>query len=201
MVSFFSIPLIAEMPYVLSLWLKNVPENTTLFCRLVLFSSLISQLTYGLQSGIQAVGRIKNYQIILGISRLLILPLTFVLLKIGQPVHIAVSSFIFVEIINLLVRLHFSVKLPGVKIKNLLIDVFLRFIFPFLLVCLILLFPLNFIQSGFMRLIITILSSSFSLLILSKLMILDKNEYQQIKNILINFIDICRKSIRGRIKK
>ena len=60
----FSIPLIIEMPYILNLWLKEVPEYTIVFCRLILFITLLSMLTQGLSVSIEATGKIKWLQVI-----------------------------------------------------------------------------------------------------------------------------------------
>ena len=54
LISFFSIPIIIKLPYILELWLKNVPDYTVIFCRIILFATIISQSTLGLQSGIYA---------------------------------------------------------------------------------------------------------------------------------------------------
>ena len=42
----FALPLILEMPYVLKLWLKNVPEYAVLFTILALLDALIDTISY-----------------------------------------------------------------------------------------------------------------------------------------------------------
>lgn len=59
--STFSIFFIAEMPQILNLWLKNVPEWTALFCQLQLFRVILELLTRGVHMSIMAQGNIKCY--------------------------------------------------------------------------------------------------------------------------------------------
>ena len=58
----FYIPVIIEMPYIFSLWLKDVPEYAVIFCRLLLIRNLIEQLFLTLSASIAAVGNIKKFQ-------------------------------------------------------------------------------------------------------------------------------------------
>jgi Na+-driven multidrug efflux pump len=191
LLAFFSIPLIVEMPYVLKIWLKNVPEYLVLFCRLILASVLIAQLTYGLQSGIQAVGKIRNYQTMLGVVKILVLPAVYMLLKMGMPVYMAVVSFVFVETVNLIFRLHFAGKILKINITDFLIKVFSKLVFSFLSVYLLLQGILYFCrEESFVRLLITVVCSSLALTAMLKWVILSREEYRQIKNELICF---CRK--------
>ena len=70
-ISFFllfiiSMPLMTNMEYILRLWLKNVPEYTVMFAKLALIDALIMSLTDPISTGIQAIGKLKWYQIIVG---------------------------------------------------------------------------------------------------------------------------------------
>jgi O-antigen/teichoic acid export membrane protein len=189
LLAFFSIPLLVEMPYVLKIWLKNVPEYTVLFCRLILASALISQLTYGLQSGIQAVGKIRNYQTILGTVKILVLFAAYVLLKMGMPVYVAVVSFVFVETVNLIFRLYFAGEVLKINITDFLIKVFSKLVFSFLSVYLLLQGMLYFFgEESFLRLLIMVVCSSLALVAMMKRVILNKEEYRQVKDILVGFI-------------
>ena len=62
----FALPLILEMPYVLKLWLKNVPEYAVLFTILALIDALIDTISYPLMAAAQATGKIKLYQAVVG---------------------------------------------------------------------------------------------------------------------------------------
>jgi hypothetical protein len=57
------IPVIIEMPLVLNIWLKNVPDNSIFFCRLLLIKNLVEQSYSTLSTSIGAVGHIKYLQL------------------------------------------------------------------------------------------------------------------------------------------
>lgn len=75
-------PLMLEMDFVLDIWLKKVPEHTTLFTRLILINALIDSLAAPFYTSIQATGHVKWYQIGAGGSLILIIPISYVLLKL-----------------------------------------------------------------------------------------------------------------------
>jgi Na+-driven multidrug efflux pump len=188
LLAFFSIPVLIEMPYILQLWLKNVPENTVLFCRIILICSLLSQTTGALQSGILAIGKIKKYQTAIGISKLLVLPVGFCVLKMGAPIYAAVFSFVIVEIINTIIRLQIAGKLMEFNRKHFLNHVVFRLLLSFMLAGTISASVFIFMPESFVRLIVVIVVSSISLLLLLKLLILDKDEYRQITDVLLKNI-------------
>lgn len=72
-----AIPFIFNSRYVFSLWLGSFPEFTCIFTILVLVDSLIGSITEPLLTGVQATGKVKIYQIIIGGLNLLNLPLSF----------------------------------------------------------------------------------------------------------------------------
>ena len=76
-----AIPLFLEMPYILKVWLNDVPEFSVQFCRLILMVALIQQLSSGMQLAIQANGKISLYQITISIALLLNIPVAWILLK------------------------------------------------------------------------------------------------------------------------
>lgn len=83
--SFFVIPFFLETPYLLSLWLKNVPEWAVLFCRLQLVVSLLGHQGETLIAAINADGRIKGCSIGVSILYLSSILLTIFFFVIGLP--------------------------------------------------------------------------------------------------------------------
>lgn len=113
-----AIPCIFEMPAVLNFWLKEVPEYTVIFCILFLIATLANQLTIGLQSAIQATGKIKVYQAIVGSLLLLNLPVSYILLRNEFPVYSVLMSFICIELFACIIRMFFLKKLAGLSIME-----------------------------------------------------------------------------------
>lgn len=124
-IALFAIPLIMEMPYVLKLWLKDVPEYTLRLSQLILVLAIVYQFSVGLMSSIQAVGKIKNYFIVMSILILSNLPICYLILKLGLPLHFCIVTFIVIEFISLITRLLMSRRLVGIGIFDFIKKVFL----------------------------------------------------------------------------
>lgn len=104
----FSLPLIFEIPLVLNLWLKEVPEYTILFTRLVIINALIDSLAHPLMSAVQATGNIRNYQLITGGVLILTLPIAYFFLKIGCPPQVTMYVSIAISIVAQIIRIVFA---------------------------------------------------------------------------------------------
>lgn len=64
MIAVFSIPLIIEMPYVLKLWVKNVPDYAVIITQLVMARFTLEQVAQLLATAISAVGSIKALNVV-----------------------------------------------------------------------------------------------------------------------------------------
>lgn len=109
-------PLLINIDYILSLWLKNVPQYVNGFVILILIDSLCSTL-YGnpLMTSLSATGKIKKYQIVVSICILMALPISYVILKEGgNPYSIFYSLIIITNIAGVL-RFHFCNKQIGFR--------------------------------------------------------------------------------------
>jgi O-antigen/teichoic acid export membrane protein len=133
LVSMIVIPIIFEMPVILKLWLKNVPEYTVAFCSLALIGMIILQLTVGLKSAIQASGKIRNYQIITGIISIFNLPIAYILLKMNFDAYSVLISFVGIELLNTVVKLVLAKNILGISIRIYCKKVFMKGITPVLL--------------------------------------------------------------------
>jgi O-antigen/teichoic acid export membrane protein len=96
---FWGIPLFAEIETVLSLWLKNPPEHTAVFCRIVLLIFVSDQLSSGYGTTVLALGKLARYQIIICSIHLSTLPLAYVLLKLGFNQNWVLLSSLFTMVV------------------------------------------------------------------------------------------------------
>ncbi len=92
-----SLPLLMEMPFVLKLWLSDVPDYADSFASLMLLFGLSESLSIPLQFVNQATGRIKVYQLIVGGMQMLNFPLAYLLLRFGASPD---SVFVLVIVIS-----------------------------------------------------------------------------------------------------
>jgi O-antigen/teichoic acid export membrane protein len=95
--AFIAIPCIAEMPKILKLWLKIVPNNTVIFCSICLCIALVQQLFVGLYSAFQALGDLKKYVLICEGIIILNLPIGYFLIWFGLPTYSILVSLMILE--------------------------------------------------------------------------------------------------------
>lgn len=118
LVSFISIPLIIEMPYILHLWLTTPPKGVIMLTQLILCLAILSQLSLGLMSYIQAIGKVKIYFMIISILLLCNLPISYILFRNGFAIHYCIISFMLTEVISFVFRLVYAKKIGGLNIAS-----------------------------------------------------------------------------------
>ena len=160
LIGFIGIPLFLEMEYVLGLWLKEVPEYTVVFTRLTIIQGLIQAIDAPLGMGIHAYGRMKLLNITTSIVYMLVLPICYLLIKLGiQPQTVYVIIISFYPIV-LLINLYILNKYTGFNI--------FRYLFGTVVVSLLIIaltavtsgvISINLMSPGFMRLCFTALVS------------------------------------------
>ncbi len=115
MLSLFAVPLIVALPEVMSLWLVEVPEYSVIFIRWTLIYLLFDSLSRFLITAVSAYGKIKIYQIVVGGTKLLTLPLVYFWLLLGGSPVSGILANIIIEIICLIQRLYFNSKYNGLS--------------------------------------------------------------------------------------
>ena len=103
-----SIPIILNINYILKLWLGNaVPDHTAGFVVLVIITNFMNNLNAPLSNVVYATGQMRNYELTFSTINLLIIPISFFVLKFGAPAEAAfvvyLTMTIFVQIGCLLV--------------------------------------------------------------------------------------------------
>lgn len=94
---FLSLPILIETESILYYWLGNYPEHTAWFVRLIFMVLMVEVVANPLTVGAQANGHIKKYQIIVGTILLMIVPLSYIALKMGySPEAVFVVHLIIV---------------------------------------------------------------------------------------------------------
>ena len=104
-------PLLFNLDAVLRIWLFEPPQNTSLFSSLFVINGLIWTLSAGFDSCIQATGNIKENQIGYCIINLSILPVTYVLFKIGFPPYTNLVVMIILTLVTLLFQCYIMNKI------------------------------------------------------------------------------------------
>ncbi|GAB1375256.1 oligosaccharide flippase family protein [Lactococcus petauri] len=159
----FSLPLILETKIILELWLTTVPDHAILFCRLALINSLVVSFDGSFLTVFQAYDRVKENQILSGVTYLMILPVSyFCLQKFPLPeivFYLQILSSFFVAFV---IKLGLMIKIVGITVpyylKNLIIPTFKVTVISLLM-------PLGvyyYFEAGFWRFVLICLISLIS---------------------------------------
>ena len=129
----FILPVFIETNFILSLWLKTVPEHTIIFVRIILLTTLFDVISNPLLISAQATGNIKKLNVILSLVRLTILPLSYVLLKFDYPPEAVFILHMCNSLLCLIASLFLTKPLINLSIKSYLKKVVLKIILVTLL--------------------------------------------------------------------
>ena len=78
-ISFFFIPIIVEMPFLIQFWLGFLPPFLVVFCRIFLLDTVFGLINHILKIGISAQGNIKMISFVSGTLKFLCLPIIGIL--------------------------------------------------------------------------------------------------------------------------
>lgn len=178
------IPLLLETDFILSLWLKDVPDDAVLFFQLTMLCIIVDLPGRSIEVLAKATGNIRNYYIKTGLVAGLVFPITYVLFELRFPsytaylVYAVVYVFLFaVRVLVMHIQVVFPVRVFIIQvIVRVLLVAFLSFI-PSLVVRLI-------VQDGFIRLLLIIIVNILSLLLCT--LYIGMTKYERLK--IISFI-------------
>ena len=113
-----SVPIMMNIDYILNVWLEEVPEYSSIFCKLLIWYSYFEALGMPLVMAIMATGRNKYYQIVVSLAISLNLLLTWLFLHFGCSPEWIFYVKIVLSFLVIYVRILFADKQAGVKPKE-----------------------------------------------------------------------------------
>lgn len=166
----FAIPIMLETEYVLTLWLRTVPDHTVTFLRLTIVGSMLNMLGGTGLTACMATGNIKRYSIWISSVGVLVFPLTWFAFKYGFPVESTYIIFIMVYIGVTVVRLYIMKGLlhfpPVLFVRKVVIPILIvtpvAIILPFIIAT-------SFEQSFwrlFLTVVVSLISSSITIFLI-----------------------------------
>lgn len=122
------IPLSVEMPNLLSIWLGSEQVNlyTVPLCQCMMFSLMIDQATYGLHAVMQAVGRIRNYTLLMYTPKILLLFVMWGVFENGYGIRGVLIAYMSVEALVALMRIPYVKMAVGLNVGEYLRDTIVR---------------------------------------------------------------------------
>ena len=122
---FISLPVLIETEFLLTLWLKTVPENAVVFTQLMICISLIFTTANPCAIANQATGKVKVYQMVEGSILLTILPISYMVLKQGSPAYSVFIVHFCVESVAQFTRMCMLRKLINLPLRQYFRNIYL----------------------------------------------------------------------------
>ena len=184
---FFTIPIIAEVRYILKLWLGVVPEHTDLICVLTLLWNLCVCLGITNSYAVDATGKVKKFSFVAGIIYLMTIPISYIAYFFHYPYWI---PFVYNVLANLVTPFisgsTLKKEIIGYSYKKVLIPDMIRAICA-AFVALVITCSLHlFLPESLLRFFLTVALSFSITLLLSYFIILPKNVSEKIWKYIIN---------------
>lgn len=101
----FALPTIVSCPLILRLWLVNIPDHTINFLRMTMLILLVNSLSTPVMTAVNATGRIRKYQVIIGSIQLMIVPVSYFILRMGANAESVFVVYLFITILAQISRL------------------------------------------------------------------------------------------------
>lgn len=163
LLAIFAIPVIFEIDEILLAWLGKIPESASLFCQIFLISAVVDQITTGMNVANQALGKIRNYTLLIYTTKLFTIPAVWLALNQGYSLVVVMMVYLVFEFVTTFMRLPYIVKTTGLKTEDYIKKVLLPLIAPTLVasgICyamtMLPAFPLRFILTGMVCVVTTI---------------------------------------------
>lgn len=179
LVSIIALPIILDTHYLLSLWLKQVPEHSLLFTQLVLVESMIMGANGATVAPALATGKIKWFEIVTSGVSCLIFPVAYFSLYFGNIPESTVIISIILVAVTIFVQAYMlkrMMQFPFIKYSLMILKIILVTLFVWYVM-----YKVLDVSGSFMSLLINIFCSFFLLLIFYYLIVLSSLERSLIK--------------------
>lgn len=124
---FLALPVLMQTEYILNLWLVEVPDNTIVFCQIIIVHALIMSLNRPYVMAIHATGHMKQTNVTAGVILILVLPISYILLDNGFSIITPLIIYMIATIFCFIIELYYLKKWINVSIislfKNTLVPV------------------------------------------------------------------------------
>lgn len=141
---FIAFPIYCQLPFILKLWLGEVPKYTLLFTQITIILNLIGGLGRGIPALVQATGKVKWFQIASALIQFSSLPIVLLLYNNGAPPEAMLVVFCVIGFIGAIAQLSLLRAIICFDVKSMVMTSYVR-----ALVVLIALLPALYVANKF----------------------------------------------------
>lgn len=172
----FALPLALELPEILRLWLKHPPEVAVGLCWSILAMVVVDKTAVGHMLAVNANGRVARYQMVLGTTLILTLPLAWLFVALGWGIYAVGWAMVLTMMGCAWGRVWFARKLVGMSARYWLFHIFLPLVLLIVLSGGVGLLPQLFLGPSFWRVCLTTAMTEAVMLPTAWFLLLDREE-------------------------
>ena len=172
----FALPLALELPEILRLWLKHPPEAAVGLCWSILAMVVVDKTAVGHMLAVNANGRMAKYQMVLGTTLILTLPLAWLFVALGWGLYAVGWAMVLTMMGCAWGRVWFARKLVGMSARYWLFHIFLPLVLLTVLSGSVGLLPQLFLAPSFGRVCLTTAVTEAVMLPTAWFLLLDREE-------------------------
>lgn len=183
------IPVFITLPFLLKLWLSDVPSYTIGFCKILLLSLIINQSTVGLCMYLDATGNVKKINLYTGISLFSFTMLAYMLGYVAKSPLIVSSLLIINDVFISILRIRLGCRQGLISYKE-----FLEIVFSLFLVCILTYIPASLVwhllDTDFLSLLLIVIISVIVFITVTYVIALNNQERTLIKSYINKLVKV-----------
>ena len=117
---YFSVafPIMINIRFILDIWLVNPPKMADTFLCLIIGYVIFDTFSTPLWTAVHATGKLKVHQLLMGSIKVLNIPISYILLKMGFPIYTILVVYVSLNIVCSIVRIIYLRTLINLDIAN-----------------------------------------------------------------------------------
>lgn len=124
LIMLISLPIIIEAPYIVNLWLGQLPDYVVPFTRLIIAISAVDAMATPFMTAAHATGHIRLYQSSVGTMTILNVPVSYIFLILGYSPLVVFYISLIISVICLFMRLWIVRRLMEFPVMGYIVKVF-----------------------------------------------------------------------------
>lgn len=171
-----SLPLIIEAPYIIQLWLGQLPEYVVPFMRLIVVITAVDAMASPLMTTAHATGKIALYQFLVGTANILNIPISYLFLYLGYTPVVVFQISLVIAVTSIFLRLWIVKRLVDFPVMDYICKVIFKCILVTVLSSLIPVAVYNLVTDNLNGFIIVCFITFISTIFATYYVGLDRNE-------------------------
>ena len=187
MFSLIALPVIFNIEFILRVWLGNFPDYTAVFVISIIIACFCDSYSVGLRTGIQAVGKIRNFSLCVYTVKIISIPASIILLVTGVDKVYIFVPYIITELLGTFITIAFFCIYAKLAFWNVISDSLKSLSAPIACSLLLCSSICNYMEVGVGRFVVSTVVITVSTMVAAYYCSLNKKERNTVKRLVLNF--------------